>query len=172
MSEETVLGIDIGTSATKTVLARADGSIIATDRRHHTVSYPHPGWAEHDADKTRWQDLLAVCTELAPHTERSLRGICVSGIGPCVVPCETLPPLRPAILYGIDARPPRIGVGLVPPTTDWSKTKRTVTPLRAHTSSINRSIPSTRGCTSTRPTSSTNSPRSQPTLTRIPTKGT
>lgn len=105
MSGESVLGIDIGTSATKAVLARPDGTVIATAQRSHAVSYPHPGWAEHDAEHTWWQELLDVCAELTPRAGDSLRGICVSGIGPCIVPCDAeLRPLRPAILYGIDTR--------------------------------------------------------------------
>jgi xylulokinase len=105
MNEESVLGIDIGTATTKAVLARPDGTVIATAQRSHTVSNPHPGWAEHDAARTWWHDLLAVCAELTPHAGDGLRGICVSGIGPCVVPCDAeLRPLRAAILYGIDTR--------------------------------------------------------------------
>jgi xylulokinase len=69
------------------------------------MSLPRPGWAEFDAEHVWWNDVLAVCSELAPVAARSLRGVCVSGIGPCVVPCDAeLMPLRPAILYGIDTR--------------------------------------------------------------------
>jgi xylulokinase len=105
MSEERVLGIDIGTSSTKAVVADADGTIVATALRDHAVSMPRPGWVEHDAEHTWWAELVAVCNELAPHARDRLRGVCVSGIGPCVVPCDDqLRPLRPAILYGIDTR--------------------------------------------------------------------
>ena len=105
MSEDTVLGIDIGTSATKAVLVRADGTIVHEARRMHTMSLPRPGWAEHDAESVWWADVRALCSELAPLAGDSLRGVCVSGIGPCVVPCDAaLRPLRPAILYGIDTR--------------------------------------------------------------------
>lgn len=105
MSEPTLLGIDIGTSATKAVLARADGTIVGEARREHAMSLPRPGWAEFDAETVWWQDVRAVCLELAPVAGDSLAGVCVSGIGPCVVPCDAhLRPLRPAILYGIDTR--------------------------------------------------------------------
>jgi xylulokinase len=105
VTEETVLGIDIGTSATKAILARPDGTVLAQARRPHALSLPQPGWAEHDAELTWWQDVIAVCAELAPLIGSGLRGICVSGIGPCIVPCDRrLRPLRPAILYGIDTR--------------------------------------------------------------------
>jgi xylulokinase len=104
MTDETVLGLDIGTSSTKAVVARPDGTIVASAERPHALSLPRPGWAEHDAESVWWQDVLALCAELAPFAP-SVRGICASGIGPCVVPCDAeLRPLRPAILYGIDTR--------------------------------------------------------------------
>lgn len=44
-----------------------------------------------------------MCAELP--IDDGLAGICVSGIGPCVLPCDAhLQPLRPAILYGVDTR--------------------------------------------------------------------
>ena len=105
MIEESLLGIDIGTSATKAVLVAPNGAIIARAERKHALSLPQPGWAEHDAEQTWWRDVLALCAELAPIAGQGLRGICVSGIGPCLVPCDPqLRPLRPAILYGIDTR--------------------------------------------------------------------
>jgi len=105
LTDPTLLGIDIGTSATKAVLARPDGTIVAEARRRHAMSLPSPGLAEFDADAVWWRDVCAVCRELAPLAGDSLSGVCVSGIGPCVVPCDArLAPLRPAILYGIDTR--------------------------------------------------------------------
>jgi xylulokinase len=105
MREEVTLGIDIGTSATKAVLARPDGRVVARAQRPHALSLPQPGWAEHDAEGVWWRDVVALCRELAPVAGDALAAICVSGIGPCVVPCDaSLRPLRPAILYGIDTR--------------------------------------------------------------------
>lgn len=105
MSDELVLGIDIGTSSSKGVLAAPDGTIVARAQREHALSLPRPGWAEHDAEAVWWDDVKALCAELVPRAGRRLHALCVSGIGPCVVPCdERLRPLRPAILYGIDTR--------------------------------------------------------------------
>jgi xylulokinase len=104
-AEESLLGIDIGTSATKAVLARPDGSVIAQAERPHRLSLPRPGWVEHDAETTWWSDVVDVCAELAPVAAGGLQGICVSGIGPCVLLCDDRTnPLRPALLYGIDTR--------------------------------------------------------------------
>ncbi len=105
MTEETLLGIDIGTSSTKAVLVRPDGAILARAAFEHPVSLPRPGWAEHDAETIWWNDVVGACAALVPIAGDGLRGVCVSGIGPCVVPCDAdLRPLRPAILYGIDTR--------------------------------------------------------------------
>ena len=69
------------------------------------LSMPRPGWAEYDAESVWWEDVRALCSELAPLAGDRLRGVGVSGIGPCIVPCDAaLRPLRPAILYGIDTR--------------------------------------------------------------------
>src|SRR5439155_8833463 len=86
------------------VLARPDGTVVASAERSHKVSMPRPGWVEHDAQRVWWDDVRALCAELLP-ARAALAGVCVSGIGPCVVPCDAdTRPLRPAILYGVDTR--------------------------------------------------------------------
>lgn len=101
---ELLLGVDIGTASSKAVLARPDGAVVASAERPHQVSMPRPGWVEHDAERVWWDDVRALCAELLP-APAALAGVCVSGIGPCVVPCDAdLRPLRPAILYGVDTR--------------------------------------------------------------------
>ena len=105
---ELLLGIDIGTSSSKGVLARPDGKVLATCVQTHELSLPRPGWAEHDAEKVWWTDFKAICAKLLPKAKGSLAAICVSGIGPCLlVANENGQPLRPAILYGIDTRATR-----------------------------------------------------------------
>jgi xylulokinase len=105
VTPETVIGIDIGTSSTKGVVTTLDGAVVARAQRPHRVSFPRPGWAEHDAEAIWWNDFVSVCAELAPAAGSGVGAVCVSGIGPCAVPCDdNLRPLRPAILYGIDSR--------------------------------------------------------------------
>ena len=66
---------------------------------------PRPGWAEHDAEKVWWEEFVGLCRELLPKREGRVVAVGVSGIGPCVVPCDANDePLRQAILYGIDTR--------------------------------------------------------------------
>jgi xylulokinase len=102
---ELLLGIDVGSSSTKGVLVDPAGAIVARSERRHALSLPRPGWVEHDAEAVWWADVRAIARDLAPQAGAALHGVCVSGIGPCVVPCDAQDrPLRPAILYGIDTR--------------------------------------------------------------------
>ncbi len=104
LRSELVLGIDIGTSSTKAVLARPDGTIVERRAVEHGTAHPRPGWAEHDAEEVWWADVLAVCHGLAGHL-RDVKAVCVSGLGPCLLPADAAgEPLRAAILYGIDTR--------------------------------------------------------------------
>ncbi len=106
---EYLLGIDMGTGSTKGVLARPDGTIVATASRAHAMSLPRPGWAEMDAERDWWGDLVEVSRELVdPSSGGEIKGVCVSGLGPCLLACdEHLTPLRAGILYGIDMRATR-----------------------------------------------------------------
>jgi xylulokinase len=102
---ELLLGIDIGTASSKAVLARPDGTVVSRARRDHAVSLPRPGWVEHNAEEIWWSDVLALCAALVPRADGPIAAVGVSGIGPCVVPCDAADtPLRPAILYGVDTR--------------------------------------------------------------------
>lgn len=108
---ELVLGIDIGTSGSKGVLATPDGSIVATVGRPHRLSLPRPGWAEHDAETVWWAGFLALARQLAARADETggqIVSVCVSGIGPTLLPADANgAPLRAAILYGIDSRSTR-----------------------------------------------------------------
>jgi xylulokinase len=106
--ERLLLGIDIGTASSKGVLTdAADGTLIASAVREHRTSTPRPGWYEHAAEAVWWADLRSLALELTSKIEGSgpLAGVCVSGIGPCLLPTGADGvPLRPAILYGVDTR--------------------------------------------------------------------
>jgi xylulokinase len=56
-SVETLLGIDIGTSGTKTVLFGTDGRAIASKTVEYPMHQPQNGWAEQDASD--WWDAAA-----------------------------------------------------------------------------------------------------------------
>jgi xylulokinase len=103
-----LLGIDVGTYASKGVLVDEDGRIVASSSVEHEMSIPQPGWAEHDADGVWWRDFTRLARELprkAGVPTHRIAAVAASAIGPCVLPVDRSgSPLRPAILYGIDTR--------------------------------------------------------------------
>lgn len=105
---ELLLGIDVGTYSTKGVLVRPDGEILKSHVVEHTMDIPHPGWAEQDADEIWWHDVVAVCRAILdgrPYSGEDVAGVALSAIGPTMLPLDKEGrPLRPGILYGVDAR--------------------------------------------------------------------
>lgn len=102
-----LLGIDMGTGSTKGVLVDTTGSVLASETIPHSMSLPRPGWAEVDAESVWWREVCAIGAALMAKMPSGgrLAGMCVSGVGPCLVLCDDdLRPLRPAILYGVDTR--------------------------------------------------------------------
>ena len=84
------LGIDIGSYSSKGILCKSDGSIIAESRLPHEISFPKPGYAEHDADKVWWQDFSTIAGDLVnliPTGDRII-SVGVSGVGPCILPVD------------------------------------------------------------------------------------
>lgn len=107
-----VIGIDIGTYASKGVIVQRDGTILASATTAHRLEIPRPGWAEHDAEHTWWRDTVyLVKTLLQQGRERhglgpdDVKAVGFSTIAPAVVPIRRDgEPLRKAILYGVDTR--------------------------------------------------------------------
>jgi xylulokinase len=102
-----LLGIDMGTGSTKGVLVDTSGSVIASKTITHSMSLPRPGWAEVDAEGLWWREVCEVSSAMMAEVPAgsALAGMCVSGVGPCLVLCDDeIRPLRPAILYGVDTR--------------------------------------------------------------------
>jgi xylulokinase len=107
-ASELLLGVDIGTGSSKGALCRPDGECLATAERPHDTSLPRPGWVEHDAEEIWWKDFTSICSELLEKADGPVAALCVSGIGPCLLPADADGrPLRPGILYGVDTRASR-----------------------------------------------------------------
>lgn len=109
MSDQFVLGVDIGTYSSKGVLVNsACGEIVAVHEIEHGLETPRPGWAEHDADAIWWGEFCAICRHLLASSgiqPQNIKCVGVSGLGVCVLPIDGGgKPLRKAILYGIDTR--------------------------------------------------------------------
>ncbi len=104
MSNAAVVGIDIGTSASKGVLVGLDGALMRTAVREHTVDRPAPGMVEMDAE-VWWEECVSLIRELLAGADVRTVAVGVSGMGPCVLLADDEDtPLRPAILYGVDTR--------------------------------------------------------------------
>jgi xylulokinase len=105
---DVVVGLDIGTSSSKAVAVDAGGTIVASVVAEHSIDLPRPGWVEQDAERVWWEESCTLLRRLAAALATAgceVQGLGVSGIGPCVLPCDSNDrPLRPAILYGIDTR--------------------------------------------------------------------
>lgn len=108
MTNNYLLGIDIGTYESKGVLTDPEGRIVGQATCAHGLEMPKPGWVEHDAEKVWWHDFCYLIKQLLDQTNipaASIAAVGCSGIGPDLLPIDELGrPLRPAILYGIDTR--------------------------------------------------------------------
>ena len=100
-----VLGIDVGSTSTKVVLAEPSSEVLAQASAPVELSSPHPGWAQ--ADPAQWW--RNVCS-LVPQVLGSAGGaediaaVACTGMVPAVIPVdETGAALRRAILQN-DAR--------------------------------------------------------------------
>ena len=98
-----LIGTDIGTTGTKTVLTDTQGKVKATAYKEYTVLNPHPGWAE------QWPQ---VWTQAANETIRQtirqskidpkdIAGACISSLyGGSGIPVDrSFRPLRPCIIW-------------------------------------------------------------------------
>ena len=76
-----LLGIDIGTSATKTVLFSQDGKTVASASYEYPLYQPNPGWAEQDPSDW-WEAVCFTCKKILADTNfdnSSIKGIGISG---------------------------------------------------------------------------------------------
>src|ERR1700722_17728559 len=73
-----LLGIDIGTSGTKTLICDFKGTVLATAMAEHPISSPKPGWSEQDPQD--WW--AATCTATKAVLKKAkLKPVDISGIG-------------------------------------------------------------------------------------------
>ena len=79
------LGLDVGSSSTKAVLVDAGGGVVADARLEHGISRPRPGWAEQDAERDWWGDVVEACRRVLDGRAAQVGAVGVSGLGPCVL---------------------------------------------------------------------------------------
>lgn len=103
MNTTYLIGTDIGTSGTKTVLVDLKGNIIAESLVEHDILTPAPLWAE------QWPDVWLEAVEKTISDvvadsgidKNAVKGICISGLyGGCGIPLdEHMAPVRPCIIW-------------------------------------------------------------------------
>ncbi|HWX99357.1 MAG TPA: FGGY-family carbohydrate kinase [Mycobacterium sp.] len=103
MSREGVtIGIDVGSTAVKAVVADADGCVTARVRIPHGLRVPAPNRLEHDAEEAWRRGPLAALDQLrqlGPGSE--VRAVAVSAMVPSLTAVDAAgTPLTPGLLYG------------------------------------------------------------------------
>ena len=87
MTESYLLGIDIGTTATKVILINLQGRIVASVSENATLYSPQSNWAEEDADQW-WQNVCTAvpkCLQQANIQAGQIAAVGVSGMVPTIV---------------------------------------------------------------------------------------
>lgn len=101
-----LIGHDVGTGGSKSVLADVDGNIIASTFEPYEVHYPKPNWAEQNPADW-WRAVTASTRRLLEESgvdPTQVRGIGFAGQMIGVVPVDTSgEPLSPAIIW-LDSR--------------------------------------------------------------------
>ena len=70
------IGVDLGTSALKTLLMDSDGAVLNTVSREYPLEFPHPGWSQQKPED--WQKAVFACI---PELTRDIDKSKVAGIG-------------------------------------------------------------------------------------------
>ena len=73
-----LLGIDIGTSGTKTLICDEDGTVLATAMAEHSISSPKPGWSEQHP--RQWWEATILATK-AVVKKAKVKGADIGAIG-------------------------------------------------------------------------------------------
>lgn len=99
--KDLLLGIDVGTTGTKTLLFHKDGKIIASAYRGYPIAAPNVGWSEQDAMHW-WDAIVDTVREVCSGEELAARvaAVSLSTQGGTFVPVDAAgKPLRPAIVW-------------------------------------------------------------------------
>lgn len=97
-----LVGIDVGTTSTKTVLADHDGAIIAQASQEYATTYPHPGWAQQEPEDW-WRATCATLNQVLAESRvnpQDIAGIGVSCQAPTMLAVDHAGrPLYPAMIW-------------------------------------------------------------------------
>ena len=96
-----VLGIDVGTTGTKSALFSADGTLIDVEYASYPIAYPEEGWAE-QSPQAWWQALVTTSRKVVERTGKksAVRSLALSTQGGCLVLLDrSFSPVRPAVSW-------------------------------------------------------------------------
>jgi xylulokinase len=100
MGQPAVLGLDLGTSGVKVLVAREDGTVLGQASAGYQVDVPAPGRAETDPEDWWAATRFAVREALAAAGRVTVTGLAVAGqMHGVVLVDDQSAPLRPAILW-------------------------------------------------------------------------
>lgn len=77
---QAVLGIDIGTTAVKSMLVAADGSVLSESEAEHPVTVPRPGWSEQSPEMW-WCSVITAVRQTLQSAERNGNRAEIASIG-------------------------------------------------------------------------------------------
>lgn len=80
MPDQVVIGVDVGTTATKVVAYRPDGTKVADAARDYPLDTPHAGWAEQDPDKVTGAVVDALSDVVAKVTSATVTAVGLSTV--------------------------------------------------------------------------------------------
>lgn len=98
-----LIGTDIGTSGTKSIIMDTDGNLIADDLQEYDVLTPQPLWAEQWPDI--WLDAvkrsIRAAVAKAGVAASDIKGLCISGLyGGSGIPVDReMKPVRPCMIW-------------------------------------------------------------------------
>ncbi len=102
MTKDLLIGIDIGTTSTKSVLVDAQGAVLAQAAHEYATAYPHPNWAEQNPDDW-WQAVCITVRQLfadSAHAPTNVAALSVSSQAPTLVPIDQFGNvLHPALIW-------------------------------------------------------------------------
>lgn len=106
-----LLGIDIGTKATKTLLVNSDGEVLASAQRDYDIIPSSHGWVEQEPEKW-WKAVVETVREVVKENYKlkdNIKGISFSTQGGTLIPVDSEgKPLRRAITW-LDQRAEKEG---------------------------------------------------------------
>ncbi|MDO4329631.1 MAG: xylulokinase [Lachnospiraceae bacterium] len=134
-----LIGIDVGTSATKTVLFDEKGTVIASASQEYPLYQPHNGWAEQKPED--WRDAvlntLTAVTAKSGAAKENIKGIGISGqmhglvmldengevIRPSIIWCDQRTGAEVEDMLAVMPRERWIEITANPPLTGWTAAK-------------------------------------------------